>query len=153
MSLTIEGPLLGQSDICVPLLRLLPDWFGLEAAILNYEREIAGLPTFLAKADGNVSGFLSVKQHTPYAAEILVMAVHPGVQRGGIGRALVQAAEAWARGLKIEYMQVKTLGPSRPDEGYARTRAFYEAMGFRPLEELAQIWDADNPCLILIKKL
>jgi len=153
MSLTIEGPLLGQAGICVPLLRLLPDWFGLEASLLSYEREIGQLPTFLAKVDGNVRGFLSVKQHTPYSAEIFVMAVHPQVHRSGIGRALVQTAEVWARGLKIEYMQVKTLGPSRSDEGYASTRAFYEAVGFRPLEEFKQIWDDNNPCLILVKRL
>ena len=153
MNLVIEGPLLNQSSICVPLLRLLPDWFGVEAAILNYEQEIEHLPTFLAKTDGGVLGFLSLKQHTPYSAEILVMAVHRDVQRGGIGRALVQAAEGYARGLGNEYMQVKTLGPSRPDENYAKTRAFYEALGFRPIEEFKQIWDEHNPCLILVKRL
>jgi ribosomal protein S18 acetylase RimI-like enzyme len=153
MSLAIEGPLLNQSSVCVPLLRLLSDWFGIEEAILNYEREIEHLPTFLAKADGDVLGFLSLKQHTPYSAEILVMAVNPGVQRGGIGRALVEAAENRSRALGIEYMQVKTLGPSNPDPGYAKTRAFYEALGFRPMEELKQIWDENNPCLIMVKKL
>ena len=125
----------------------------MEEAILDYEREIEHLPTFLAKADGSVLGFLSLKQHTPYAAEILVMGVHPDVQRGGIGRALVDAAEAHARGLGVEFMQVKTLGPSRPDEGYARTRAFYEVMGFRPLEEFKQIWDENNPCLVMVKRM
>ena len=145
--------MLGQAQVCVPLLRLLPDWFGLEAGIRNYEREIGQQPTFLAKVGGNIRGFLTVKQHTPYSAELFVMAVHPQAHRLGIGRALVQAAEAWARGLKIEYMQVKTLGPSRPDEGYAGTRAFYETMGFRPLEEFKQIWDENNPCLIFVKRL
>ena len=153
MPIKIEGPLLGQSAACVPLLRLLPDWFGIEASILNYEQEIEPLPTFLSKVDGQMLGFLTIKQHTPYSAEILVMAVRPEIQRGGIGRALVEAAEAYARGLGIEYMQVKTLGPSRPDENYAKTRAFYEAVGFRPLEELTQIWDENNPCLILVKRL
>jgi ribosomal protein S18 acetylase RimI-like enzyme len=153
MNLAIEGPLLHQSSICVPLLWALPDWFGLEDAILNYAREIELLPTFLAKADEGVLGFLSLKQHTPYSAEILVMAVHPDVQRSGIGRALVGAVEAYARGLGVEYMQVKTLGPSRPDENYAKTRAFYEALGFRPMEEFRQIWDEHNPCLIMVKRL
>jgi hypothetical protein len=50
-------------------------------------------------------------------------------------------------------MQVKTLGPSRLDEHYAKTRAFYEAMGFRPLEEFKQIWDENNPCLVMVKRL
>ena len=153
MPASIEGPLLGQSAICVPILRLLPDWFGIEAAIVNYGQEIESLPTFLARTEDRVIGFLSLKHHTPYAAEILVMAVRPEAARGGIGRSLVLAAEAYARGLGIEYMQVKTLGPSRPDEGYARTRVFYQALGFRPMEEFSRIWDKDNPCLILIKRL
>jgi GNAT superfamily N-acetyltransferase len=149
----IDGPLAGQSSVCIPILRLLPEWFGIEAAILNYEREIDHLSTFLAKLDGQVLGFLSLKQHFPASAEIYVMGVRPEAHRRGIGRALVTAAEAHARGLGIEYMQVKTLGPSCPDDGYARTRTFYEAMGFRSLEEFRQIWNENNPCLILVKRL
>jgi GNAT superfamily N-acetyltransferase len=149
----ILGPLLEQSAVCMPILRRLPDWFGLEAALLQYEKDIAGLPTFLAKEDEAVLGFLSLKQHNPYSAEVYVMGVRPEAQRGGFGRALVQAAETYARSLGVEYLQVKTLGPSNPDPGYARTRAFYEALGFRPLEEFKQIWDANNPCLVLVKRL
>jgi ribosomal protein S18 acetylase RimI-like enzyme len=153
LDFVIEGPLLNQSSGCVPLLRALPDWFGIEAAILEYEREIERLPTFLAKAGGQVAGFLSLKQHNPFSAEIHVMAVRPDVHRGGIGRALVEAAESHARGLGVEYMQVKTLAASRPSAEYARTRAFYEALGFRPLEEFPRIWDEDNPCLVMVKRL
>jgi ribosomal protein S18 acetylase RimI-like enzyme len=153
MDFIITGPLQNQSSVCVPILRNLPEWFGIEEAILDYEREIEQLPTLVAQTDGNVVGFLSLKQHNLFSAEILVMAVHPEAQRSGIGRALVAAAENHVRLLGIEYMQVKTLGPSRPDEGYARTRAFYEAIGYRPLEELTKIWDEQNPCLIMIKSL
>jgi hypothetical protein len=53
----------------------------------------------------------------------------------------------------VENLQVKTLSPSRSDENYAKTRAFYQAMGFTPLEEFPQIWDENNPCLILIMRL
>ena len=49
-------------------------------------------------------------------------------------------------------MQVKTLGPSKPDRRYAGTRRFYEALGFRPLEETA-LWGPENPCLIMVKRL
>lgn len=153
MDFTIEGPSLGQAAVCVPIIRKLPDWFSIEAAILGYEKEIDGLPTFLAKSDGQALGFLSLKQHNPCSAEVYVMGVRPDVHRGGIGRALMETAETYARSLGIKYMQVKTLGPSRPDEHYAQTRAFYETMGFRPLEEFKQIWDEQNPCLILVKRL
>lgn len=153
MTFNIEGPVLEQCASCVAILRLLPDWFGIEQAILKYEKEIKHLPTFVAKENQRVLGFLSLKQHSPYSAEIYVMAVHPGMHHHGIGRKLVVAAESHARGMKIEYMQVKTLGPSAPDENYAQTRLFYQALGYRPLEELTQIWDQNNPCLILVKRL
>lgn len=52
-----------------------------------------------------------------------------------------------------EYLQVKTLGPSRSDERYAATRAFYAALGFRSLEELHTLWNSENPCLIMVKRL
>lgn len=47
-------------------------------------------------------------------------------------------------------LQVKTLGARHPDEGYARTRAFYRAVGFLPLEETDDLWPG-NPCLIMVK--
>jgi ribosomal protein S18 acetylase RimI-like enzyme len=99
------------------------------------------------------SGFLALKAHTDMAAEIYVMGVLPEHHGRGIGTALVAEAEGLLREMGIEYLQVKTLGPSRPDEHYAATRRFYEARGFRPLEEIASIWDEENPCLIMVKRL
>ncbi len=81
------------------------------------------------------------------------MGVRRECHRAGVDQRLMQAAEAWLRQQGAKYPQVKTLGPSRADENYARTRAFYQAVGFKPLEELKQIWDAQNPCLIMIKRL
>lgn len=81
------------------------------------------------------------------------MGVLPAFQHGGIGRALMESAEQYAKSQQIEYLQVKTLGPSNDDANYAKTRAFYAALGFRPLEEFTQIWDENNPCLIMVKRI
>lgn len=153
MNFTIEGPRLGICSDCERILRALPGWFGLEAAIQNYVAATPILPTFLAKVDDEIVGFLSLKQHNPYSAEIYVMGVLPAFHHGGIGRALVENAERYAKGQHIEYIQVKTLGPSDGDPNYAKTRAFYSAVGFRPLEEFTQIWDENNPCLVMIKRI
>jgi N-acetylglutamate synthase-like GNAT family acetyltransferase len=153
MDFFIEGPLEKQAQICEPILRNLPEWFGIESAIAQYITDIDMLPTFLARSTGDVLGFLTLRQHNRYAAEIHVMGVHPSVHRQGTGKALVETAQSWLRQQQVEYLQVKTLGPSHPDMNYAMTRAFYLQMGFRPLEELKQIWDEYNPCLILVKKL
>ena len=51
----------------------------------------------------------------------------------------------------VEFLQVKTLSGKHPDEGYKKTRAFYLADGFRPLEEFPNLWGLENPALQLIK--
>lgn len=152
-SVTIEGPLSDQACVCEPILRALPDWFGMEAGIVQYVKDIDHLPTFIARLGDQVIGFLTLKQHNPYAAEIYVMGVHPEWHRHGVGRLLMQHAKEYVTQRDIHYLQVKTLAPSHPDPFYARTRAFYFAQGFRPLEEFTQIWDAQNPCLIMVQYL
>jgi len=153
MYIEIEGPCSGKGRVCEPILRALPAWFGIEASIVRYTREIDDLPTWLACETGRVLGFISIKQHSPFAAEFYVMGLYPGTHRQGLGRALTVEAEQWLKDRGVEYLQVKTLGPSAADANYVGTRAFYQAMGFRPLEELKQIWDENNPCLIMVKRL
>ncbi|MCA9919395.1 MAG: GNAT family N-acetyltransferase [Anaerolineales bacterium] len=153
MKVTINGPLLGQSHLCEPILRALPDWFGIEEATRQYVADTAVLPTFLAFHQNQPVGFLTLKQHTPYAAEIHVMAVLPAWHRHGVGRALLAASEAYLREQNVAFLQVKTLSSAHPDVGYGRTRQFYLAMGFRPLEEFLTLWGEANPCLQLIKSL
>lgn len=137
-----------RSRLAEAVLRDLPEWFGIEDSTRRYVEDAAALPTFAVEPD---LGFLCLKQHTPRAAEIYVMGVRRAEHRRGIGRALVGEAESWCRAHGIRYLQVKTLGPSRPDSGYDSTRAFYEAVGFVALEELHGLWSHDNPTLILVK--
>jgi len=137
-----------RSRIAEAVLRDLPEWFGIEEATRRYIEDAAMLPTLAVEPH---LGFLCLKQHAPRAAEVYVMGVRRERHRRGIGRALVAEAERWCRAHGIRYLQVKTLGPSRPDPGYDATRAFYEAVGFAALEELHGLWSHDNPTLILVK--
>ncbi len=146
----ISAAQLNQATVCEPILRLLPEWFGIESAISHYVQAIDLLPTFLAWNQQQVIGFLSIKQHNEFAAEIYVMAVHPQFHRQGVGKQLVEYAEQELQRQRIEYLQVKTLGLSRPNLHYEKTRAFYESMGFKPLEEFLDLWEG-NPCLQMVK--
>jgi coenzyme F420-0:L-glutamate ligase/coenzyme F420-1:gamma-L-glutamate ligase len=137
-----------RSRIAETVLRDLPEWFGIEESTTAYIRDAAALPTFAVEPD---AGFVCLKRHSPRAAELYVMGVRREQQRRGLGRALVAAAESWCRANGIRYLQVKTLGPSRPSRGYEATRGFYEAVGFVALEELHGLWGEDNPALILVK--
>jgi len=149
----IEGPLLGQSTVCGPILHALPDWFGIEAATAQYIRDVDELPTFVAFEDGRAVGFITVRLHNPSSAELHVLGVLPEMHHRGVGRALLARVEAYLRELGVEYLQVKTLSASHPDPNYAKTRAFYEAMSFKPLEEFPTLWDETNPCLLMVKTL
>ena len=142
-----------KSKICESILRSLPQWFGIENALLQYVEEIKKLPTLLAVVGDEYAGFLSFKQHNKYTAELYVMAIYPKYHRQGIGRALIHHTESILCQQGFEYWQVKTLAPSHPSPFYGRTRDFYQAMGFRPLEEFTKLWGEDNPCLIMIKYL
>jgi GNAT superfamily N-acetyltransferase len=137
-----------RSRLCEHVLRDLPEWFGIEEATSAYVRDVAALPTFGVGEDA----LLSLKLHNARAAEVYVMGVRRDQHGLGLGTALLRAAEEYLRAHGFEYLQVKTLGPSHPDAGYARTRAFYEARGFVPLEELHELWE-HNPCLLMVKRL
>jgi ribosomal protein S18 acetylase RimI-like enzyme len=141
------------------LLAALPGWFGIPESNHDYVQAARDLDTYRAR-DGAAgapaaqpAGVLLARRHFPETAEIHLMAVHPRLHRAGAGRALVQALEADLVADGCELLQVKTLGPSHPDAGYALTRRFYASLGFMPVEELHGLWSPGNPCLLMVKPL
>jgi GNAT superfamily N-acetyltransferase len=143
-------------DAVERLLRRLPGWFGIESSVLEYVAASQTLPAYLAWPDGKQaaqpSGALLAVRHFPASAEIYLLAVDPAWHRCGAGRALVTALEADLIPHGVEFLQVKTQGPTRPDAGYEKTRQFYTGVGFQPLEEIHGLWPG-IPCLIMIKSL
>lgn len=136
------------------LLSALPEWFGIQESVSEYVEDARAKPTYLAadRLSGEVLGVLLLTEHNPRSVEIHLLAVAPDHHRRGIGRALVTAFEKDMSSQGVEVVQVKTQGPSRFDEDYARTLQFYLAMNYVPLEEITGLWP-DNPCLILVKAL
>ena len=142
---------MGTGETCRRILETLPEWFGIPASVEDYVATAERSPSVIASRNGDDIGFVTLLRHTPYAVEVYVMAVRPEFHRQGIGRQLLSSAEEQLLRDGVEYLQVKTLAPSKPDDGYERTRAFYSAYGFRPLEEFPDLWDAENPALEMIK--
>jgi GNAT superfamily N-acetyltransferase len=141
----------GTGETCGRILRTLPAWFGVPASVDDYVATADRSPSVVASLWDEDVGLLTLVRHSRFAAEVYVMAVLPDLHRHGIGRALLEHAEAMLAADGVEFLQVKTLAPSKPDLGYEKTRAFYLAYGFRPLEEFADLWDAENPALQMIK--
>lgn len=134
------------------ILRSLPEWFGLEDAIRSYARDAASLGSYVAEEGGEVCGVALVTMHFSTCAELHLIAVKPEWHNRGTGRALIEAVEQDLAHQGVRLFQVHTVGPSHEDPFYARTRGFYERMGFLPLQEFDRI-DWDGPTLVLVKPL
>lgn len=151
----VAEPVATIPDEVERLLRSLPEWFGIEHSIREYVDDARSLPTYAVRDPHGdaVIGILLVKRHFPTAAEVHLMAVERAWHRRGVGRALVRRAAADLKADGAMFLQVKTLSDSRADDNYERTRRFYRALGFVPLEELPDLWDPGNPALMLVKAL
>ena len=80
-----------KSVICNTILRALPNWFGIEASIVDYVQQVKELPFIAAYDDDVAIGFVTLKPHTQYASEICVMGVLSEYHRRGIGKRLINA--------------------------------------------------------------
>jgi GNAT superfamily N-acetyltransferase len=143
----------GSGELCRRLLGQLPDWFGIPEAVEELADRADGATAVVAISGRLEIGLMTLVRHTRYAAEIDVMAVAPEHHRQGVGRSMLDYAERLMARDGVEYLQVKTLADSVDYEPYERTRAFYAACGFRPLQVFPDLWDPENPALQLIKRL
>ncbi|WP_444636083.1 GNAT family N-acetyltransferase [Glutamicibacter sp. AOP33-2CA-4] len=135
------------------LLSTVPEWFGQPESNAEYIDAARTKETWTVRDNaGKVIGLTLVDRHFPHVAEIHLTVVDREFHGSGVGSAMVEALEAEALGNGIKLLEVKTLGASHPDEGYRRTRHFYEKCGFLALEE-TDLWGEDTPCLIMVKPL
>jgi AmmeMemoRadiSam system protein A len=126
-------------DPLLALARGLGEWFtpeGLDhmGTDLHFQR------TLVAEQDGEPVGF--VTYFTDEAVgRIGWMGVRAGVHRRGVGRGLIAALDGIFAGTGVREIRVMTLGDSVDYEPYARTRAFYRAVGFTDFSRTM----TDNP--------
>jgi GNAT superfamily N-acetyltransferase len=136
------------------ILEALPDWFGDAGAIDNYVLA-AGENDFVSTVavdSGQVVGVSLTHRHFRESAELHLIAVDPEARGNGVGRALINHVAGDLRDDGCKLLSVHTVGPSFDNEPYAHTRAFYQAMGFSPLEEHNNL-DWVGPTLILVRQL
>ncbi|NLW21841.1 MAG: GNAT family N-acetyltransferase [Tissierellia bacterium] len=141
-----------KSNITDFILRRLPDWFGIEEAIIEYVDKVKDTLFYAAYYDDKPVGFLSLKFNNEYSSEIYVMGILKEYHNRGIGRDLIGKAIDYSVENNYKFLMVKTLGDSHPDKNYKGTREFYRKLGFYPLEEIEGIW-GNNPCLIMVRPL
>lgn len=143
-----------KSSYTREILEKLPEWFGNRQALDEYAEEVKGLPYYAAVNSANKCiGFFSIKIHYQHTGDIFVCGVLPEYQHNGVGKAIYQIVENHLMQRGCKYVIVKTLSDTVDFEPYARTRDFYKSIGFESLITLTEMWDEENPCLIMFKSL
>lgn len=132
------------------VLETLSKWFGIKSAIEDYVKESKKYPLLNVLHNNQTIGFLSLKPTSNYALEVYVMGLKQEYHRQGIGKTMIEHAIKYANNHNYTFITVKTLDAFRENEEYAKTRLFYESVGFIPIETFKTLWDENNPCLFLI---
>lgn len=141
-----------KKQIAETILSALPDWFD-EEGKNEYPNKLDDKKVFTVFTDNVPVGFIGLKQNNHFTLEVFVLGVLKEYQRQGLGSALLERAEKFAMQQNYILMMVKTLGKTANYKPYEETRQFYLNREFYPLEEFQEIWDEENPCLILVKPL
>jgi hypothetical protein len=90
------------------MLDVLPEWFGIPAALAGYVSNAEHLPTLAARANGpEPVGFLSARKRTSVASEAYVLGMRREWHHRGAGRLLVAADERKLLADGIRYVTVR----------------------------------------------
>jgi len=142
-----------KSEYTNLIMRKLPAWFGNEKAIQDYVNTVHDNPFWAAFDNKNCIGFISGKIHYNRTGDIYVFGVDPDYHGKGIGTLLYKELERYCIENNCEYIIVKTLSEIAEYQPYLETIKFYRKMGFKELLTLTEMWDKENPCLIMIKNI
>jgi len=113
---------------------------------LDFGIQASGYTFFVEKEDKKVLGFVCVgpRSLTDRVYDLYWIAVDPIAQRRGVGRRLLEKAEASVRDLGARMMVIETSGI----EKYAGTRAFYLSCGYVHEATLRDLYaDGDDLCI------
>ena len=126
-NITIQPPSTNCGIVCEKILRVLPDWFGIEESLVQYVKDADVMPTMLAKDKDDVIRFLTIKRHFPDSAEIHCMGILPQYHRKGTWKLLIKELEKYLEYEGVKILQVKTVSADRAYDAYAKTRFFLQS--------------------------
>lgn len=137
--------------VVAEVLKDLPEWFGIPESTQAYIEGAKDLQVWAAYQEKDLAGFVSLSYSSEDCAEIDCFGVKKAYQGRGIGSQLLATLESEAN-KNVDFLQVKTVAQGS-NKDYDRTNDFYRGLGFKKLEIFPQLWNTQNPCQILIKKM
>lgn len=140
-----------KTKITLQIMNALPEWFSPEEDIINKSKIHREYPFMAAYAGDCAIGFVTLKIHNAYTADIYNLGVLREYHKMGIGHRLIEECVRYCKDNGYRFLTVKTLDESAEYEPYNGTRTFYKREGFYPLEVFTTFWDEENPCLFMLK--
>jgi GNAT superfamily N-acetyltransferase len=137
--------------IAKTILRDLPEWFGIEASTNEYIKNVAKYPLIGAFLNGQAVGFYSIREENNRVLDMYVLGVLKKYHNQGIGTKLQAFVDAYAYSHNYQYLMVLTLAEKVKNKEYLQTRKFYLKQGFIDFYQNDRIFDAYNPCQIMLK--
>ncbi len=119
----------GDRESVLAIARALPEWFNAQG-LKEIARDLPLQHGWVAIEDTRVVGWLLWAARGEQAADLTWVGVAKDAHRRGVGSALVESLAEHLQGLGVAELFVSTVADSVDDEPYARTRAFYRAVGF-----------------------
>jgi ribosomal-protein-alanine N-acetyltransferase len=115
------------------IIKTLPKYF-LPTHWPEIEDDVKNQANISAYSDKNIVGFINYQIHSPDLAEILWMAVSPGIQGQGLGSTLMDEFLKQMKDKKIKAIELSTIASTDNFEFYKGTRRFYEKYGFKEIK-------------------
>lgn len=103
--------------------------------------------TWIAEGDEGVVGFLVAGRQPQRVGHIITVDVLDEKRRQGVGRALMDAAEEWARGRKLRLIYLETA------DSNLEAQRFYARLGYERCEKIEQYYSSGEAAWVYVKKL
>jgi [ribosomal protein S18]-alanine N-acetyltransferase len=103
--------------------------------------------TWVAEAEGKIVGFVIVGHQQTRVGHVITIDVVDGWRRRGVGTALMDFAENWARKVKLGLMYLETA------ENNLNAQKFYEARGYRKVDKVDRYYSNELAAWVMVKRL
>lgn len=140
-----------KQEIASSILKDLPKWFGLDESTKEYIESVKNYPMFSAFEENQAIGFYSVREENKDVLDMYVLGVIKKYHNKGVGTLLQNYVDNYALEQGYKYLMVLTLAKKANNEEYLQTRNFYLKMNYIDFYQDDNIFDANNPCQIMMK--
>lgn len=158
MKTTVRPMVAGDKPVIMDILRVIREFTSEEVAVAEElidayleASSSSGYLVFVAEVNSVVTGYVcyGLTPLTKGTWDVYWVAVDPGGQGQGVGRALMAFAEDKIKESQGRLVFVETSG--RPD--YDKTRRFYRSLGYKVAARIADFYSPGDDKLILEKRL